>query len=361
MDLITLRRCLHRIPELGDDLPQTADFVRTQLQQLPCVISEPYRHALCAFFNFGKAETVAFRADMDALPIFEKNSVEYASTHPGKMHACGHDGHMTMVLGLGQWVAEQKSLPRNVLLVFQPSEETTGGAKRIVDAGVFQQYNVTRVFGQHLWPELPKGTIGCRKGEMMSRASEVDIAAAGRSAHAAKSRQGIDAMTAITQIHCRAKQLDASLPENVFHLLHFGQMGAGTVRNAVAAEGWLKGTLRAFQDEWFDYLMDGMEQICRDVARETGCAVTMTHTEGYPAVCNDAALYDEVKGRLPLTELAEPSMISEDFSEYLKAAPGVFFFLGCGPAPGLHADTFDFDESVLKTGCDFLKQLAQLG
>lgn len=360
MDLIETRRCLHRIPELGDQLPETAAFVLRRLQALPCAVTEPYEHALCAFFDFGKAETVAFRADMDALPIFEKNTHHFVSTHPGQMHACGHDGHMAMVLGLGDWVAKQKDLPRNVLLVFQPSEETTGGAKRIVDSGIFKKYNVTRIFGQHLWPELPLGTVGCRRGEMMSRASEVDIVVKGKSAHAAKSRLGIDAMTAVCEIQCRARALDRSVPPEVFRLIHFGQMAAGTVRNAVAAEGWLKGTLRAFQDEWFYYLMNGLETICRDVARETGCRINMTHTEGYPAVCNDAGLYEKVKGKVPFAELAEPSMIAEDFSYYAEAAPSVYFFLGCGPASGLHADTFDFDESVLTVGCDFLKQLAQL-
>ena len=169
------RRDLHRIPELAFELPETTSYVRGVLDALSCEVWEPCRGALCAYLDLGRPEMVALRADMDALPVAEATGAPYASERPGRMHACGHDGHMAMALGAAAWVdrvmagrepgSRAEDLPRNVLLVFQPAEETTGGARVVCESGVFGRMGVTRIFGFHLWPDLPAGALASRPEE----------------------------------------------------------------------------------------------------------------------------------------------------------------------------------------------------
>ena len=186
MQVIQYRRALHRIPELDRDLPETLSYLRGILSPLSCTLSSPIPGALCAFFDFGRPDAIAFRSDADALPITERTGLPFASVHPGRMHACGHDGHMAMVLDLAVWLDQQTALPHNVLLLFQPAEETTGGAKDLCQSGVLEAHKVQCVFGMHLWPELPAGVIASRKREMMSRSCEVSVTITGRSSHIAK-------------------------------------------------------------------------------------------------------------------------------------------------------------------------------
>ena len=161
--VVAHRRALHRIPELSDQLPETAAYVRSVLAPLSCTVTTPIPSAICAFFDAGKPETVAFRADMDALPVTERTGLPYASIYPGRMHACGHDGHMSMALALAEHVSARLSeLPRNVLFLFQPAEETFGGASPLCATGILEQHHVQRVFGLHLWPGLPAGAVYTR-------------------------------------------------------------------------------------------------------------------------------------------------------------------------------------------------------
>lgn len=359
MDLISDRRALHRIPELDRNLPETLNYLRSALEPLPCKVFSPAESALCAFFDFGRDHSLAFRADMDALPVSEATGLPFASCHPGKMHACGHDGHMAMVLDLAVWLDQQTALPHNVLLLFQPAEETTGGAKDLCQSGVLEAHKVQCVFGMHLWPELPAGVIASRKREMMSRSCEVSVTITGRSSHIAKAEEGLDALAAGVEFYRRAAALEAALPPHLFRLLKFGRMESGTVRNAVSGKTVLLGSLRAFQDEVFLDLQQGLREIGQQVQADTGCQVAVHTNDGYPAVWNPDALYDRVKDLgLPFLELEKPVMISEDFSWYQRHLPALFFFLGCGPSPALHADNFAFDESILAKGAAFWKQLA---
>ena len=167
---ITLdRRALHRIPELDRDLPKTMEYLRSSLSSLKCKVFSPIPSALCAWFDFGAEEAIAFRADADALPITERSSKDYASQHPGRMHACGHDGHMAILLELARRLDKKESLRYNVLLVFQPAEETTGGAKDICKTGIFKKYKVDAIFALHLWPGLEAGIIASRRNEVSER------------------------------------------------------------------------------------------------------------------------------------------------------------------------------------------------
>ena len=359
MQIIKDRRALHQIPELDRELSKTMAYLKESLESLNCRVFSPMSAALCAFFDFGQEYSIAFRSDADALPIQENTRLPFASAHPGRMHACGHDGHMAMLLELARRLNEIKTLPHNVLLVFQPAEETTGGAKDLCDTGVFQEYRVQAIFGMHLWPGLKAGEVFSRRKEMMSRSCEVKVDIYGKSAHIAKAQEGIDAMAAGVEFYNRVMALEAALPKKVFRLLKFGKMESGTVCNAISGHTRLEGSLRAFQDDVFYSLRAGIVSIGKDVERLTGCTVNIYMNDGYPPVMNPGNLYDRVRKLVDFNELEMPSMITEDFSWYQKVLPGLFFFLGTGNTPALHADDFDFDEQILGKGADFFQKLAE--
>lgn len=357
------RRYLHQIPELDDQLPQTMTLVTGVLRGHRCEYDSPIPGSVCVWFDFGKEETVAFRADMDALPISETTGLPYSSRHPGNMHACGHDGHTAMLLSLCQWLSERpEGLTRNVLAIFQPSEETTGGAGRICETGVLEQRRVSRIFGLHVWPGVPKGVIAARPGPMMARSNEVTVKITGKSAHLSRAEQGLDAMLAGVNYLTRSYELVKRVPPPC--VLRFGKMWSGTVRNAVSGDCALEGSLRTYQDATFEACIDGLERIGQDIECETGCHVSLTLGSGYPAVWNHEGLFKDVCASLgadaPVT-LSKPSLASEDFAFYQKRVPGLFFFLGTGDTPELHASNFDFDdEYILPIGVEFLKKLARL-
>lgn len=353
------RRALHRIPELDRDLPETFAYLSRALCGLNCRVFSPVEGSLCAWFDFGRRDAIAFRADADALPISEKTGAEYASRHAGCMHACGHDGHMAILLELARRISGKKTLPHNVLLVFQSAEETTGGARDICGSGVFSQYGVQAIFGLHLWPGLEAGVVAGRKQELMARSSEVTVDIYGKSAHIAKAAEGVDALMAGMDFYRSAMDMEKTLPDDVFRLLKFGKFQSGTVRNALSAHTHMEGSLRAFQDAVFEGLAQGLADIGKAVEAEFGCTVKLHLSDGYPAVMNPPELYDRVRDCVPFQELERPSMTAEDFSWYQKTLPGLFFFLGLGDTPALHADTFDFDEAILLKGADFFEKLAE--
>lgn len=361
MSLTQDRRALHRIPELDRDLPQTMAYLRAALSPLRCTLSSPIPSSLCAFFDFGAPTTIAFRSDADALPIAEATGLDFASQHPGCMHACGHDGHMATLLELARRLDAKPTLKNNVLLVFQPAEETTGGARDICESGVLQAHGVKAIFGLHLWPDVPAGVVASRRSELMSRSCEITVEITGRSSHIAKADEGIDALAAGVKFYRRAAALEAALPDTVYRLCKFGRMESGTVRNAVSGHTRLEGSLRAYQDDVFYGLLSGLEEIARQLEAETGCTVALTHSDGYPAVINPPALYDHIRQDcgIPFAELEKPVMITEDFSWYQQYLPGMFFFLGTGPSPALHAANFNFDEGVLQNGADLFEQIAE--
>ena len=359
MGIVEDRRALHRIPELDKDLPETLGYLRGSLAGLGCRVFSPMDGSLCAWFEYGADSAIAFRADMDALPVAEKTGAVYASRNPGKMHACGHDGHMAGLLELARRLDKMETLGRNVLLVFQPAEETTGGARDICETGIFTQYAVEAIFGLHLWPGLAEGTVASRKNELMSRSCEVKVEITGKSAHIAKAEEAIDALAAGVAFYQKARALEAAVPENVFRVLNFGRLESGTVCNVISGRTRLEGSLRAFQDAVFFGLRDGLLEAGRQVEAETGCAVAIHMSDGYPAVMNPAPLYDQIKAIVDFRELEKPSMTAEDFSWYQQYVPGMFFFLGTGDTPALHAANFDFNEEILEKGADLFQRIAE--
>ena len=359
MQILEDRRALHQIPELDKELSKTMAYLRAQLEGLNCKVFSPMDGSLCAFFDFGAKEAIAFRAEADALPITEHTGAPYASRHPGRMHACGHDGHMAILLELARRLSTKESLPHNVLLVFQPAEETTGGARDICRTGLFKKYKVTAIFGLHLWPGLEEGTFASRKNEMMARTCEVKVDIFGKTTHIAKIHEGIDALSAGVDFYHRVRALEAALPKKVFRLLKFGKFESGTVCNAISDHTHMEGSLRAFQDEVFYSLRAGIVSIGKDIERATGCSVNIYMNDGYPAVMNPGDLYKRVRKIAEFTELETPSMVADDFSWYQKTLPGMFFFLGTGDTAALHADDFNFNEEILAKGADFFESLAE--
>ncbi len=354
MDIIGHRRALHRIPELGNRLPRTMEYLKNALHG--CEVFEA-AGSLCAYFDFGKETAIAFRSDADALPISEKTGAEYTSQLPGQMHACGHDGHMAILLELARRLQEKKSLPHNILLIFQCAEETTGGAKPLCETGVLERYGVTAVFGLHLWPALPKGQLCTRPGAVMCASREVYVDIFGRSAHIAKAKEGLDALAAGVEFYRQVQKLNEQEP--AWHLLNFGKMESGTVCNTVSGHTRLEGSLRSYDNAVSGRLAQGLLDIAAEVEAQTACAVHVAFSDGYPAVDNPAQLYEKVSKIVPLQELPAPALTAEDFSWYQKRVPGLFCFLGLGDVPALHRADFDFDEAVLKNGADFFEKLAE--
>lgn len=359
MQIIVDRRALHRIPELELKLPATMAYLEKALEKCRCTVFSPMDSSLCAFFDFGKEQTIAFRADCDALPIHEASGAEYASLHEGCMHACGHDGHMAILLELARRLSKKEGLPHNVLLLFQPGEESPGGAKALCETGVLEKHNVKAVFGLHIWPGLEKGVVHSRVNEMMARASEVNVDIYGKSAHIAKAKEGVDAVAAGAEFYRRAVAMERALPESVYRLLKFGVFQSGTARNALSAHTRMLGSLRAFQDDVFEHLRSGLYAIAADLEKEMNCRVEISVASGYPAVMNPEDLARRVMAVVPVRMLEEPSMTAEDFSFYQKQCGGMFFFLGLGDTPALHASNFDFDETILLKGADFFEKLAE--
>ena len=378
------RRDLHRIPELDFDLPLTIAYVEGVLARLSCTVEHPCRSCVTAHFASGAPEgapAIAIRADMDALPIAERTGAPFRSAHPGRMHACGHDSHMAMALTAAVLVdralrERPGSLARDVLFVFQPAEETTGGAKTVCGSGVFERHGVDRIFGFHVWPDLPSGTVASRPGALLARSSETHIAIHGASTHIAKTygvadAESRDAMLAAARFVVASRALMAELGAEEPCICKFGELHAGTVCNAVAGETRIAGSLRVFSEGMFDRARAELRELLARCCAEVGCTGEVDFAEGYPPVVNDVALYHEAAATLngrdgapALSELADPLLIAEDFAFYQKHLPGVFFLLGVG-APhatsALHTDTLMFDEELLLPGVATYKRLLGLG
>ena len=372
--VVEFRRDLHRHPEIAREEFRSQARIEEELDKIGLAHWRSAGTGVMAKLEGtkpgpvlpagdGRPRCLVLRADTDALPVDEKHECEYKSEIPDRMHACGHDGHTAMLLSLCQWLsAKPEGMPRNVLAVFQPSEETTGGAGRICDSGILEEKNVKRIFGLHLWPGLPKGEVFARPGPMMARSNEVTVYVNGKSAHLSRAEQGRDAMLAGVEYLTRAYKLAEEVPPPC--VLRFGKMWSGTVRNAVSGETTLEGSLRTYRDATFEACRDGLGVIGAAIERETGCHVATRFGSGYPAVWNHEALYEEVcagLGEDAPKPLDKPSLAAEDFSFYQRHLPGVFFFLGIGDTPELHASNFDFDdEYILPLGVEFLKKLARL-
>lgn len=359
------RRALHQIPEFGYDLFETRAYVEAQLKETEPDELIPMADGFKVVYRAAKPEkpAIAFRSDMDALRIVEKNTHDFVSRHPGCMHACGHDGHMANLLMLARVIAGRRDeLDRDVVLVFQPAEESYGGARPMINAGLLKNPDVEAIYGMHMAPYFPVGKVAFIPGPEMAAVQTIDIHIQGRAAHGATPHAGNDAVMAMAHF-CTSVQaamrrrIDAFQPA-VFTI---GHVTAGTLPNIIAESADLECTLRCY-DEGVLEQIHALVRAALDGADAMYGTVSTTQLKvSYPPVINDPALtaqLQEVAGDRYMR--CEPMTIAEDFSEYQKEIPGVFVFLGCGDEAHhepLHSDTFDFDERALLHGVALFEQL----
>lgn len=372
-ELRQMRRDLHKIPELGLKEYKTSAYIREKLEGFGITELETWLETgvVAAIRGKGKKEAVAFRADMDALPVTEQTGCDFTSEHVGCMHACGHDGHVTVLLGFAKYLQEHKDeLENDVVLIFQPAEEGPGGAQLLVDAGLFEKHPVRCIIGCHIFPQVPQGKVACRKGAMMARNGEVDVHIYGESAHGAQPQLGHDAVLAagavITGLHTILSRNVSPLDSGV---LTFGAIHGGEACNIIAKEVKLEGTMRAFSDEAYETMTKRVQEAAAGIAAGYGCKGEAVFRHMYRVVDNDPKLVEllqEVAG--DAYEETPPYMLAEDFSLYLQKVPGMFFFLGSGNAEkgythSLHSAQFQFDEEILALGVEtyakLLKKLAE--
>ena len=353
------RQALHQIPELGFDLPKTHQYLKTTLETMgyePQVVAQS---GLYVYLPGASNETVAFRADMDALPVCENTQLPYPSTHPNQMHACGHDAHMTMLLGLAKQL-KGKPLNHSVLLIFQPAEEGPGGAKEIVESGLFERYNVQQIYGFHVFPGLEAGKIGLRSGAMMAQNGEFDVTVMGQSAHGAQPHLGHDAISAGLAYAQALNTLTAKMITPLIPtVIVLGEFKAGEARNILAKEALLKGTIRTFDETLYQTIKEKMQQLANGLAQAYGVTMTLEIRDFYPPVINHPSLINHLQEALPKDDQVpiQPLMLAEDFAFYQQVVPGVFMLLGTRTQDprthhDLHSASFDFDESVLIKGVE---------
>lgn len=361
----TDRRALHQIPEYGYDLFETRAYVEARLREVQPDELTPMADGFRVVFRAEKPvkPAIAFRADMDALHIEEKNSHDFVSKHPGCMHACGHDGHMANLLMFARVIAGRRAeLDRDVVLVFQPAEESYGGARPMIDAGLFRDPDVKEIYGMHLAPYVPFGRVAFIPGPEMAMVESGSIHIQGKASHGAMPHMGNDAVMAMAQF-CTTVQaalrrrIDANQPV-VFTI---GHVTAGSAPNIVAESADLEWTLRCY-DERVGQQIRALMQAALDAADTMyGTVSTIAVDTVYPPVINDPELTERLKQLAGDRYMSiEPQTIAEDFSEYQKEIPGVFLFMGCGDEAHhepLHSDTFDFDERALLHSVALFEQI----
>lgn len=361
--LIRDRRWFHRHPELGFEEHQTAGYLLESLAGLDVQVSPGVAGTGIVVLVEGRkpGKTLLVRSDMDALPIQEENESDFISEHPGKMHACGHDGHMAILLGvIRHFAAHRDSLSGTLKFVFQPAEEGPGGALPMIEAGVLDHPQVDAAIGYHLWSELPVGTIGARVGPIMASSDRFTLTIEGKGGHGALPHRSTDAIIAAshtvvalqTLVSREVSPLDPAV-------VTVGTLKAGDRHNIIASRAVLTGTARSFSAHVRDSLPKRLERMVQGVNMGLGCSCQLEWVREYPAVVNEARmtqLVREAVGRAGFVfEEMEPVMAAEDMSYFLERVPGCFFFIGCGnPDKGItyphHHARFDLDEDALLIG-----------
>lgn len=355
------RTDLHQIPELGFEEFETKAYILSQIKDYSCKIHEVGKTGLIVFFDNQEETTIAFRTDMDALPVTEENDVWYKSKHEGKMHACGHDGHMAMMLVFAKYLNENiQSLPKNVCLVFQPSEENRAGAHLIEKSNILEDYSVKAIFGMHLWPGLDEGEIFSKADELMSQGSETNITIHGKTAHIASSELGIDALEIACRYIIDCYDFERKMAPEVYRLLKFGVMNSGHARNIVSDKTELLGTIRTFHKTTHHHIKHEIHQIADKYEEKYGCKFDFSYYDGYEAVVNDKTIFERLSEKLPIHILEKPVMQSEDFSIYRHHIKEVFFFLGAGDVPSLHNGKFNFNMDILECGVALWKGILEV-
>jgi amidohydrolase len=366
--IVALRRDIHREPELGFDTERTAKKVLAALEGLPFDIRTGVagNGVVATLKGEGDGPTVGLRADMDALPILEETGLPFASENEGKMHACGHDGHTSMLVGAAHALSGMRErLNGTVRFFFQPAEEGEGGGKVMVEEGVAD--DVSSIFALHLWPGLPFGKAATKAGPIMAAADAFEMTVRGTGGHGAMPHLSADAIAMAAQIVTAlqtvvSREVDPVEPA----VLTVGEIGAGTAYNIIPETARLGGTVRTLNEDLRRRMPERIEQLARGVARGMRGDIEFDYEFSYPVTVNDEdaarralSVAGELFGEENTIELPNPSMGAEDFAYFLEKMPGAFIWLGVGEdVSGLHTPTFAFEEEILPLGSALLTALA---
>jgi hippurate hydrolase len=366
------RQDIHAHPELLYDVHRTAAGVAEKLKAFGCdeVATGLGRTGVVGVIR-GRREAsdrvIALRADMDALPIEEANDVAYKSTVPGKMHACGHDGHTAMLLGAAKYLAETRNFAGTAIVIFQPAEEGGAGAKAMIDDGLMDRFRIEEVYGMHNFPGLPVGEFSIRPGPLMASADLVTIEIEGKGGHAARPHLAVDTVLVGAQI---INQIQSVVSRNVDPLqaavVSICMFHAGTTDNVIPQTAQLRGTARSLTPQTRDLLEKRLHEIVEGTAKLYGATAKLTYTRGYPVTRNHeeqtafaASVASEIVGAERVTLDMPPVMGAEDFSFMLQARPGAFIFVGNGDSAGLHHPAYNFNDEVIPIGTSYWVRLVE--
>jgi amidohydrolase len=380
-ELQQIRRDLHAHPELCYEEQRTADVVAAKLSAwgIPVLRGMGITGVVGVLKRGSSARAIGLRADMDALPMQEVNSFAHASVHPGKMHACGHDGHTAMLLGAAHHLVTQGNFDGTVYLIFQPAEEGGAGARRMIEDGLFEQCPMEAVYGMHNWPGMDEGSFGVVAGPMMASSNEFKVTVRGKGAHAAQPHRGVDPVMVAVQI-AQSWQTIISREKSPLDtaVLSITQIHAGSATNVIPDEAVMIGTVRTFTTEVLDLIETRMHDIASHTAAGFRAEVNFSFKRNYPPLVNHAAetaiavaAMTAVAGADRVDANVEPTMGAEDFAFLLQAKPGCYVFIGNGEGSHrdgghglgpcqLHNASYDFNDHLLPIGASYWVRLAEM-
>jgi amidohydrolase len=372
-EMMRWRRDLHAHPELGFAETRTCTFIQERLHSFGVDEIHGFTGTGVLAIIRGKIageKAIGLRADIDALPIPEESGVPYASTNPGIMHACGHDGHTSMLLGAAKYLAASRNFKGTAYLIFQPAEEI-GGGRQVVADGLFNRFSMERIFGMHNMPQFPSGEFYWRNGPILAAASFFDIRVTGKGAHAATPHNGIDPIVAASAL-VGALQTIVSRSVDPKHpaVVTVGSFQAGIAHNVIPQDALLKGTARWIDPGVGEQIERGMARIIKATAEAYGATVEFSSYMLAPATINEVTAMTQsrtaatqVAGAHAVMEMADPIMGSEDFAYMLGVKPGAYIMLGAQrpgvPNPGLHHPAYDFNDEILAIGASYWATLVE--
>src|ERR1041385_7682650 len=370
-DITAWRRDLHAHPELMYDVHRTAASVAEKLKAFGCdeVVPGIGRTGVVGVIRGrkGSGKTIGLRADMDALPIEEATNLPYKSTVPGKMHACGHDGHTAMLLGAARYLAETRNFAGTAVVIFQPAEEGGAGGKAMIDDGLMDRFGVGEVYGMHNYPGMPVGEFGIRPGPVMAAADGISITIEGKGAHAARPHLGIDPVLAGAQI-INAVQSVASRSVDPLKsvVVSIPMFEAGAADNVIPQTVKLRGTVRTLDAGVRDFVEKRLHELVEHTAAAYGAKATLTYTRNYPVLVNHekqtdfaASVASEIVGDKQVDTDLPPMMGAEDFSFMLNERPGAFIWIGNGESAGLHHPQYNFNDDTIPFGTSYWVKLVE--
>jgi amidohydrolase len=371
-DIAAWRRDLHAHPELLFDVQRTAGTVAEKLEAFGCdeVVTGLGRTGVVGVIHGRKSssgKTIGLRADMDALPIEEANNLPYKSTVPGKMHACGHDGHTAMLLGAARYLTETRNFAGTAVVIFQPAEEGGGGGREMVDDGLMDRFGIREVYGMHNYPGMPVGSFGIRPGPMMAAADALTIDIEGVGAHAARPHLGIDTVLVGAQI---INAIQSVVARNVDPLksavVSICMFRAGNADNVIPQTVQLRGTARSLAADVRDLLEKRLHVVVESTAAAHGGKAKLTYKRGYPVLVNHedqtefaASIASQIAGSDKVDTSLPPMMGAEDFSYMLNARPGAFIWIGNGDSAGLHHPSYNFNDEAIPFGTSYWVRLVE--